>query len=375
MSYKVRDLLFNKIIESIEASGLNPYDLWRYLGRTGENEEQLRKNTPLYLKKVDNFIKNMDEGFIDVAQNPGEKFIKRPWVTALVYVFRIPVEMIKDVIDPLQLPFLTPDGNLEALVFPIVEGKLDDQEFEETVKRYINQAQNRIWVSEYLPGIHRMVTPKRSVRESWVRTHRSLYEAINLRMKENPSVEYRRILRTYVNSRKEPDQAIFFHAIANAKRITARHMANLQATYPSRVSLNVALLTEPTSYALIDDKFLIKESYRATPKEGRLTYQLHKLSVERLGRGRFLRREFNHYEREFGDIIERRRDSIDFTRLDQLKKDGQAHIDRYVDPLNYGITNKTKPSNYVQTLKGEFCENIDVMITSYDTAKSSGLNI
>lgn len=279
-------------------------------------------------------------------ENPKpQKNISNAIAYVLVEEFRVPPNVIKEIVDPTFYQLLTVSvgghSGIESVDFAEGIGdKNTRKEYERTIVRYLKKAEKSIWISEFVPGLDPGVNPSTAVMGAYAKAHIPVFDAIANQLKKFPNLKYERFFRVPVCYTEEAP----FYGLAYSRTLTFQHMKSVYRKHPKQCSLYASPLRRQLSFALIDEKYLIRESYLTKYENGHHAYYPDMLTVERADENKNIKSILYHLRDELEDFRSIKRMNIEFEKLNELR----------FQALAFFIQNKTSADGNAEKEKLNF---------------------
>ncbi|MBO6516054.1 MAG: hypothetical protein JJ975_05850 [Bacteroidia bacterium] len=261
-----------------------------------------------------------------VTENLRNNIVAAKTATVLVTIFKVPPSTFKDHIDKqLMTQLCKAQNGLEEIAYPCdIEKSSGYNLYLETLNKYLQQAKNTLYVSQFLPGVGPHYTPSEIYLEQWVKSHEAWYDAIIKRLEDCEELHYHRIFNIPTEiPLKRPGDAIW-HTLLCCHDITFEHMKIAKEKFGSRVSFHAVPLLRQTSHVIIDNSLLLTESHIQNFDDDHPGLYQDVLRVERVTNNDLLTELLRHYNKAFKKYLNpkseiRRESEIDLTSPNDLR--------------------------------------------------------
>lgn len=303
--------LHRKILDHIDAQGFKIKTLGMYLGRNGDWESAV--------SVFNDFFTNCQT----------DKTLRLPRYKAVILtgVFNIPIDWLVGYVDEDFLKLLRPDGVLDALIEPMNSEK-NGEKFMKTAISYIEKANDKIWVSEYIPFLEGFRMENQEMVTAWGEAHKKIYTAIESRLKKNSELKYIRIVHLPMGLKKNSLNDIQYNCLAYLKHITLQHMLRVAKEFPNQVIFKTAPATRKLSFAIIDELYLMREHYKNDDLTKPKVIDIDLMTVVGFGNSLNSQNIFNHFLNVFEDLNKNKSSLVRTDAIPQLASDAMQYFER-----------------------------------------------
>lgn len=145
------------------------------------------------------------------------------------------------------------------------------RDYGDKLREYLEYSDQEIWVSQVLQNPQWAISNEGEFETIWNDAHSPVFTAI-LELIREKKIGYRRLLKVPVNFVREIKKSWVETALVCLPEATKKHMVEVlsEAAKLGRdgsVSLHAVPESSPASYVIIDDRYLIRETYQLIPHD------------------------------------------------------------------------------------------------------------